>query len=140
MNLNPMAFFLMTSVLISSSHSQVICPSDVTPCECSDRGDGTLNLDCYNRGLSQETASTILQSFLQPGISPLSWLNLVMNGLTAVPPEIVQFSELRELGLNLQTIQMIQPNTFPSSLIYLDLSANELTSIAPGALNGSFSY
>jgi len=136
-----MAFFLMIIVMtasLSQVKAQVICPLDVAPCECSDRGDGTLNLDCYNRGLGQEKTSEILQSFLQPGISPLSWLALGINGLTAVPTEIAQFPQLRVLGLNAQGVQflMVPQNAFPSPIIYLDLSYNGITSIEPGALNG----
>ena len=136
-----MAFFLMSIVMtasLSQVKAQAICPLDVAPCECSDRGDGTLNLDCYNRGLGQEKTSEILQSFLQPGISPLSWLQLAINGLTVVPTEIAQFPQLRELGLDRQGVQMltVPQNAFPNSLIFLDLSFNGIPSIEPGALNG----
>ena len=65
----------LTAFLVSA---QIVCPSDsdISPCSCKDKGDGTILLDYAVTGLDDEKASDILNAFLQPGISPLSEINM----------------------------------------------------------------
>ena len=114
-----------------------MCPSaeEFSPCSCGDQGDDTIFIDCLNRGINDENASAILESFLQPGMSPVTNIILTTNLLTIVPPEIARFPQLLSLSINRQFVQTI--NSFiPDSVRVLDFSINAIATIEPGILNG----
>jgi Leucine-rich repeat (LRR) protein len=85
--------------------------------------------------------SEILTSFLTtPGVSSVAYLYLNDNQLTYVPREIKFFTQATHVVLDRNNISSIESGAFnfsgPLPLWVLELGANQLTTIAPGAFRG----
>lgn len=121
----------------------VVCPypSDYSPCECNDRGDETVILNCRGRQLNDSKVSDILDSFIStPGVSPLASLNLWQNKLTRVPKQVKLFNRLEHLDLEGNQIRTVESGAFKSNqLLSVFLSDNQLVDIEPGAFEGVIS-
>ena len=114
----------------------MFCPADIAPCQCNNQGDGTIAINCGATEISQERASAVLDLFLQPGLSPVSAIDLQYNGFTTIPLQIARFTQLRSLNLQQQAIRTIPSGAFPASLTFLEIHLNLINSIQPGALQG----
>ena len=120
--------------------AEIVCPSkmDYSPCNCLDSGDETIVINCGSTKINEERVSQVLESFLQPEISPVSAIQLCCNGLANVPPEIARFPQLQSLNLDQnEAIGTIPSDAFPDSLTFLDSYFNGVTQVEPGALKGS---
>jgi hypothetical protein len=121
----------------------VVCPnpSDYSPCECNDRGDETVILNCRGRQLNDSKVSDILDSFIStPGVSPLASLNLWQNKLTRGPKQVKLFNRLEHLDLEGNQIRTVESGAFKSNqLLSVFLSDNQLVDIEPGAFEGVIS-
>ena len=75
--------------------SAVVCPpeADISPSNCGEdltNKPNTILLNCYAQNLNDSRWSDILDIFLAtPGISPLGWLNLMLNQLSRDPSNLV---------------------------------------------------
>jgi hypothetical protein len=116
-------------------------PNDYAPCICLDGRDGlTLYVECSNHNLDDTKISTILNSFLAPGISPLGGLILTNNQLTKIPDQLKQFTQLTYVDLDENKISSLTAGTlsFTARIDAINLGFNQLTTIAPGAFDGSY--
>ena len=129
---------LILAVILTNA--QVFCPADIAPCQCSNQGDGTIGINCGATEISQDRASAVLNLFLQPGLSPVSAIDLQYNGFTTIPLQISKFTQLRSLNLQQQAIRTIPSGAFPDSLTFLEIHLNLINSIQPGALKGLIYY
>ena len=129
----------------TTTQGAVVCPlpADIVPCQCAEysgtAADGIrISLDCSNQLLADSKVSSILDSFLRPGISPLGRVDLSLNRLTTVPDQIRQFPKLDYVSLFNNDILSIQPNAFNflTTLKWLYLDSNKLATISPGAFQG----
>ena len=125
-----------------SKTSAVICPdsSVVSPCICGDNGDGTVSLNCFARNVNDDRVSTILDSFLSAGITPLGYLNLGYNPMTHIPSQIPSFKQLFTVGLGSNELTIIKSKAFNfnAPLDLLDLRINSISTIEPGAFQGKY--
>ena len=145
-------YFIYLMLSLSSVEAGAIgCPTPdaYAPCACgkySNTSD-TIFLDCANKKLSDSNVSNILDLFIMtPGLSPLGRLDLYNNQLTRVPSQIKFFPQLEEIRLFFNAItsvesgafNFIKPTTviYPHYFVYLELSINQLVTIAPGAFKG----
>jgi hypothetical protein len=134
---------LITGHLSSYSCAKtVICPdsSVVSPCVCGDNGDGTVSLNCFARNVNDDRVSTILDSFLSDGITPLGYLNLGYNPMTKIPSQIPSFKQLFTVGLGSNELSIIKSKAFNFNvpLDLLDLRINSISVIEPGAFQGKY--
>jgi Leucine-rich repeat (LRR) protein len=129
----------------TTTQGGAVCPppADITPCHCEEysgtAADGIrLSLDCSNQFLADSKVSSMLDSFLRPGISPLGKIDLTLNRLTTVPDQIRQFPKLDFVSLFNNEILSIQPNSFNflTTLKWLYIDSNKLETIASGAFQG----
>ena len=127
------------------------CPpeEDFKPCSCQSIGvsNGSLKLDCKNRGIGLDRISQILQNFLllqNKTSRKLGQIILVGNHLVdRVPDEIRLFDKLSMVDLKLNDIRIIESGAFkfPDKVVepgFVDLSFNQITHIEGGAFQGNF--
>ena len=123
----------------------VICPSDsvISPCACSQYTTSTSTLDCAGKNVNDSQASDILDAYLTiPGVSPVGDIELYYNPLlTHIPVQVKSFTQLVMVNLSPNSLTTIESDAFNLSdaanpLRYLDLSSNQLATIAPGAFRG----
>ena len=118
-----------------------VCPaaSTISPCTCSADYSGTgVALECSSKGLTDSQFSSILDTFLACGISPLTRLNANTNSLTKVPSQIVKFTSLWNVDLANNKITSMPAGAFsyPSAtFLYIYLYSNQITSIPSDAFN-----
>ena len=86
-------------------------------------------------GFDNETINTVLDSIVS---LPMVSLTISSNGLTQVPPQIQQFSQLEILDLKNNKISAARNGSiaFAKMPRTLDLTYNELTTIEPAAFQG----
>ena len=131
---------LPSPLQMDSDRTAVVCPNpnNYAPCECNDRGDETVILNCRGKMLDDSRVSEILDAFIStPGVSPLTSLNLWQNQLTRVPLQVKLLNQLEHLDLESNKITTVKSGAFKSNqLLSVFLSDNQLTSIDPGAFQG----
>ena len=143
---------LMQLLLLSSSslvvNAAAVCPpaTDNVPCSCYEwPQSSTIDIYCYNQNLSDSQVSDILDAFLTtPGVSSsVGSLDLRLNRLTRVPPQMKLFPQLKTVMLEGNFITSIESGAFnfadaTNPIRYLTLGNNQLTTIAPGAFKGQY--
>ena len=86
--------------------------------------------------------SDVFDTFLTtPGISPLGQTNVAFNNLTRIPSQIKLFDQLEYVLFYDNEIASIDSGTFnfpkaANPARFIELSRNQLTTIAPGAFKG----
>lgn len=145
-------FSFVLLLLSSSMEGSVVCPPPdaYVPCTCGEYSNNSdlIFLDCADKKLNDWQASQILDAFLStPGLSPLGRLDLYSNQLTHVPIQIRLLPQLEEIRLFFNAITSVESGAFnfvkdttstvnPPVIVYLELSINQLVTIAPGAFKG----
>jgi len=84
--------------------------------------------------------SDILDSVLDPRISPLRQFEAGSNPLTKVPSQLARFPLLNYIDLNQNAITFVPSNAFNFSLAtlnFLNLRLNPINLIQDGAFQGS---
>ena len=123
-----------------------VCPNstDILPCICKDSSyvAGFIELNCAGREINDLRASQILDVFLSSteATNLLGSAYFFNNKLTRVPNQIKFFPRLVNVTLNYNSIASLESETFnfSSTVNYLGLDSNQISSIEPGAFQGSF--
>ena len=116
-------------------------PDDYAPCVCLDGRDGlNLYVECSNHNLDDAKISSILNSFLAPGMSPLGALILTNNQLTKIPDQLKQFNQLTYVDLDKNKIPSLAAGalSLTAKIGTINVGFNQLITIAPGTFVGSY--
>lgn len=131
-------------LFVASVQGAIVCPpdADFNPCTCTEAneaGTGLIRLYCYNQNLDDAKINSILNSFLRPGVSPVSDLVLSLNVLTRVPDQILLLPQLVDVDMDRNKIRSIAAGSFNFKTVLLgdlELDNNQLETIEPGAFQG----
>ena len=136
-------FLLFCFVLVNEAMAGVCPPpGEISPCTCSDLGSEGLviQLQCHNTAIEDEKASEILDKMIQwPRVSSLRRLELSNNRLTRVPSQLSQFQMLNYVDLSANQISSIEANAFNLVTTFntINLASNPITSIQDEAFKGN---
>lgn len=144
------SIFVTVFLTFLTADAAIICPPDeaIAPCSCepSFNHPNKLSLDCYSVTLTDKRLSEISDAFLYtPNVSPMNAFLVIstQGGVTRVPNQIKLFPELSAIDLYDVQLTSIRKGDFnleaskTEFLTSLILSANQISTIAPGAFKGT---
>ena len=141
----------------AQSPSSLICPSptSISPCSCIKFTGYTpssisigIKIACAGNNLSDSQMSSVLNTFLAPGLSPVQEISAPFNLLTKVPKQVSKFSALSVVDFGNNRISEIQfddgkpflTNRFKDARIQISLGSNQIKNIPSGVFHLPFAY
>ena len=128
-----------TESFTSFSLTVCLCPypaSVITPCTCAlSPSNTTVSIDCRSQSLTE--VGTKIDNI--PTWSPVDTIDFSSNLLTAIPANLVQYTQLINLKLASNSISSVGANDLSgltASILLIDLSLNSISTIAEAAFPG----
>lgn len=138
---------LLIAVVVGEVTDSVCPQTDIFPCRCSDFIKGGTQLECHPQHASNKVNDTKISEILdtmlsleQPGGSDGLRDLQISSLLTHIPSQLSQFTTLGRVNLMFNEITTIESNAFNFSntaVVFLRLDANPITTIQPGAFQGT---